>query len=163
MIEAVERMEVPIDERDAQLALGTVERGRQQVVAEIGVPQWYWLFLAAGWAGIGAVAQFGPAWAASAATLIFGAVHASIAPRVISGRRGSAQLSVRSELVSGRMPAVILGFVAAMAALTVGFALLLNADGARHPGLVAGVIVGMLVYAGGPSLVAGFRRRAERW
>lgn len=163
MIEAVKRMEVPINEREAQLALGAVEHRRQQVIAEIGVPQWYWLFLAAGWAGIGALADFGPAWAASAATLIFGAVHASFAPRVISGRRGSSQLSVRGELVSRRIPAVILGFVIAMAALTVGFALLLHADGARHSALCAGIIVGMLVYVGGPSLVASLRRRAERW
>ncbi len=156
-------MEVPIDEREAQFALGAVERRRQQVIAEIGVPQWYWLFLAAGWAGIGAVAQFGPAWATSAATLIFGATHSVIAPRVISGRRGSSQLSVRSELVSRQIPAVIIAFIFAMTALTVAFALLLNADGAKHATLGAGVIVGMLVYAGGPSLVAGIRRRAERW
>ena len=155
-------MEVPIDEREAQFALGAVEQRRQQVVAEIGVPQWYWLFLAAGWVGLGALAQWGPAWATSAATLLFGAVHSWIAPRVISGRRGSSQLSVRSELVSRQMPAIILGFVIVMAALTVAFALLLQADGARHAAFDAGVIVGMLVLVGGPSLVAAIRRRSER-
>jgi hypothetical protein len=156
-------MEVPIDEREAQFALGAVEHRRQQVIAEIGVPQWYWLFLAVGWAGLGAIAQFGPAWVTSAATLIFGAVHSTIAPRVISGRRGSSQLSVRSELVSRQMPVMILAFILGMAALTVVFALLLQADGARHAALCAGVIVGMLVYVGGPSLVASIRRRSQRW
>jgi hypothetical protein len=155
-------MEVPIDEREAQFALGAVEHRRQQVIAEIGVPHWYWLFLAAGWVGLGAVAQWGPAWATTAATLIFGAVHSYIAPRVISGRRGSSQLSVRSELVSRQMPAMILAFILGMSALTVAFALLLHADGARHAAFDAGVIVGMLVYVGGLSLVAGIRRRAER-
>jgi|SRR5579863_4174493 len=155
-------MEVPIDEREAQFALGVVEQQRQQVIGEIGVPEWYWLFLAVGWVGIGAVAQWGPAWATSVATLLFGAAHATIAPRVISGRHGSSQLSVRSDLVSRRMPAMILGFVAVMAGLTVAFALLLNADGARHAGFAAGVIVGMLVFVGGPSLVAVIRR-SERW
>jgi hypothetical protein len=63
------------------------------VIAEIGVPTWYWLFLALGWAGLGALADFGPAWAITAATVLFGAVHSTIAPRVISGRRGSSRLT----------------------------------------------------------------------
>jgi hypothetical protein len=34
-------MSIPIDESEAQLALGAVEHRRQQVMAEIGVPAWY--------------------------------------------------------------------------------------------------------------------------
>lgn len=156
-------MSIPIDESEAQLALGAVEHRRQQVVAEIGVPAWYWGFLALGWAGLGALADFGPSWATTAATVLFGAVHATIAPRVISGRRGSSQLSIRSELVSREIPAVIIGFLILMTGATVGIALLLHADGARHPATFAGAMVGLLVLAGGPTLVSSFRRRAERW
>jgi hypothetical protein len=152
-------MQIPIGESEARFALGAVEHRRQQVLAEISVPLWYWLFLGAGWVALGALADFGPAWAASVGTLLFGAVHSVIAPRVISGRRGSTQLSIRSELVSRRLPALILGFVIAMAAVTVGSALLLHADGARHPSLDAGVIVGLLVSVGGPSLVTSLHRR----
>jgi hypothetical protein len=154
---------IPIDEGEAYLALNTVDRRRQQVIAEIGVPAWYWVFLAIGWAGLGALADFAPAWTTTAATVLFGAVHSTIAPRVISGRRGSSQLSIRSELVSRDIPIVIIGFLVVMTAVTVGIALLLNADGARHPSTFAGAFVALLVLAGGPSLVAALRRRAERW
>ncbi len=156
-------MSIPIDEREAYLALSAVERRRQQVVAEIGVPAWYWVFLALGWAGLGALADFGPAWTTTAATVLFGAVHSTIAPRVISGRRGSSQLSIRSELVSREIPWIIIGFLIVMTGITVAIALLLNADGARHPATFAGATVGLLVLTGGPSLVASLRRRAERW
>jgi nitrate reductase gamma subunit len=156
-------MSIRIDEREAHLALSAVEHRRQQVIAEIGVPTWYWLFLGLGWAGLGALADFGPAWAATAGTVLFGAVHSTIATHVISGRRGSRQLSIRSELVSREIPMIIIGFLIVMAAVTVGIALLLNADGARHPATLAGAIVGLLVFTGGPTLIAAVRRRAERW
>jgi hypothetical protein len=152
-------VQIPIGESEARFALGAVEHRRQQVLEEISVPLWYWVFLAAGWVALGGLGDFGPAWSTWAGTLLFGAVHSAIAPRVISGRRGSTQLSIRSELVSRRLPALILGFVMAMAAVTVAFALLLHADGAGHPSLDAGVIVGMLVLVGGPSLVMSLRRR----
>jgi hypothetical protein len=58
---------------------------------------------------------------------------------------------------------VIIGFLIVMTGATVGIALLLHADGARHPATCAGAIVGLLVLTGGPSLVASLRRRAERW
>jgi hypothetical protein len=45
-------MTVPISESEAQFALSSIERRRQQVVAEINVPTWYWLFLAAIWASV---------------------------------------------------------------------------------------------------------------
>lgn len=154
-------MGITMDEREAQQALAAVDGGRRQVVAEIGVPYWYWLLLALGWAGLGVLGDFGSSWVASAATLAFGTVHATIAPHVISGRRGSAQLSVRRELVTREIPALIIGFLVVMVAVTVGIALLLHADGTRHPATCAGGIVALLVLSGGPSLVARLRRRAE--
>ncbi len=153
-------MQVPISESEARLALSAVEHRRQQVLAEISVPFWYWAFLASGWVALGALGDFAAGWVTSVATLIFGAVHSALAPHVISGRNGSSHLSIRGELVSRQIPAMILGFVVVMAVATVGFALALNADGARHPSLCAGVIVAMLVSVGGPSLVSALRRRA---
>lgn len=156
----VDGIQVPIGESEARRALSAVEHRRQQVVAEISVPLWYWAFLAAGWVGLGALGEFAAGWVTSVGTLLFGAVHAALAPRVISGRRGSSRLSIRRDLVTRQLPTMILGFVIVMAAVTVGFALLLHADGARHSVLGAGVIVGLLVFVGGPSLVASLRRRA---
>lgn len=151
-----------ISNTEASLALEAIQRRRHEVLAEIDVPAWYWPSLAAGWAGLGALADFGPAWAASVATLVFGAVHSSVAPRVLSGRHGSTRMSIRGEVVSRWTPAVILGFLVAMVMLTIAVALVLNADGARHPATLAGVVVAALVLAAGPRIMSGVRARAQR-
>ena len=155
-------MTVPIGESEAQFALSSIERQRQQVIAEINVPPWYWFFLAGGWVLLGVLADFAPGWATIAATLVFGAVHAGISPRVLSGRRGSPQLSIRGDLVSRRLPVLVIGFLLVMTAATVGIALVLNADGARHAATWASVVVALLVLVGGPALVGSVRRQAER-
>jgi hypothetical protein len=49
-----------------------------------------------------------------------------------------------------------------MTILTVGIALVLDADGARHPAILAGVIVAALVLTGGPALMSWVRGRAVR-
>jgi hypothetical protein len=55
---------------DARSALTAVEHSRQQVIAEIDMPRWYWLGLAAGWIGLGIIADVGPGWLVVAATLV---------------------------------------------------------------------------------------------
>jgi hypothetical protein len=152
----------PISETEARLALGSIERRRQQVLAEVNVPPLYWAIVAASWAVLGVLADYGPAWAAIAATFLFGAVHSAVAPRVISGRRGSRLLSVRGELVSRRFPLVVIGFLVVMTAATVAIALLFDADGARHPAALAGGTVAVIVFVGGPALMAALRRQAQR-
>ena len=149
-----------ISHTEAVLALETVRARRRDVVAEIGVPSWYWPGLAAGWIGLGVLADLGPAWASTAATLLFGAAHASVASRVLSGRHPSSQVSIRGDLVSRRMPAVIIAFLLGMTALTVALALLLDADGARHPALLASAVVAGFVLTGGPGVLARLRARA---
>jgi hypothetical protein len=155
-------MGTPISETEARLALNSVEQRRQQVLAEIDIPAWYWFSMAGGWVVLGVLADYGTVWATAVATLVFGAAHAAIAPRFLSGRHGSSQLSIRSDLVSRRIPQMVIGFLIAMTAATVGIALLFNADGARHPAALAGGVVALLVLIGGPALVAWQRRRAER-
>jgi hypothetical protein len=155
-------MSTPISETEARYALGSIERHRQQVLAEINVPAWYWLALAGGWVVLGVLADYGPGWATIVGTVLFGAAHATVAPRVLSGRRGSRHLSIHGDLVSHRIPILVIGFLMVMTAATVGFALLLHADGARHPAALAGGVVALLVLCGGPTLMAWVRRRAER-
>jgi hypothetical protein len=155
-------MSSPITETEARLALNSIEQRRQQVLTEINVPPWYWAAVAASWVGLGVLTDYGPAWAPIVGTLLFGAGHAALAPRVISGRRGSSRLSIRGDLVSRRIPLVILGFLIAMSAATVAIALLLHADGARHPAALASGAVALVVFAGGPALMGVLRRRSER-
>jgi hypothetical protein len=155
-------MSIPIDDAEAQFALSSIEERRRQVIAEINVPPWYWLALAAGWVGLGVISDFAPPWVDIAATVLFGAAHASIAPRVLSGRRASSQLSVRGDLVDRRIPILIIGLLIVMVAVTVVLALLLHADGARHPATWASVVVAALLLAGGPALMGAARQRSER-
>ena len=61
-------------------ALESVDRRRQRVIGEIGLPAWYWWGIALGWVMLGVIADLQHPWFTSAAPLLFGAVHASIAP-----------------------------------------------------------------------------------
>lgn len=151
-----------ITEAEARLAINAIEQRRHQIIAEIDVPSWYWWALAVGWVALGVLADDAPAWATTTGTLLFGAAHASIAPRVLSGRNRSPQLRVRDDLVSRRVPLLVIGFLIVMSAATVGIALIVDADGARHPATLAGAIVAAVVLCSGPSLMAGVRRRAAR-
>lgn len=155
-------MSMPISESEARFALSSIERRQEQVLAEINVPAWYWFALAGGWVGLGVLADFGPAWASIAGTVLFGAAHAGLAPRVLTGRRASSRLSIRGDLVSRQIPVLIIGFLLVMVGVTVGLALVLHADGARHPSTIASVVVAALVLCGGPALMTVLRRRAER-
>jgi hypothetical protein len=151
-----------VTEAEARSALSSIAYRRQQVIAEIDVPQWYWSGLAGGWIVLGVLADYGPAWATVAGTVAFGAVHAAIAPRILSGRHASPDVSVRSDVVSRRIPALVLGFLVLMTIATVALALIANADGARHAAILASVVVAALVVLGGPRLMDTVRRRVER-
>jgi hypothetical protein len=155
-------MKHEVTEAEARLALSSIDRRRQQVIAEIDVPWWYWVGMAGGWVVLGVLAEFGPAWATVVGTVLFGAAHSAIAPKVLSGRHGSPLVSVHGDLVSRRIPILVIGFLLAMTIATVALALIANADGARHAALLASVVVAALVLAGGPSLMAIVRHRAER-
>ncbi len=155
-------MSTPISESEASIALGSIAQRRKQVIAEINVPPWYWAALAAGWIALGVIADYAPPWAYIAGTVVFGAAHASIAPRVLSGRRASRELSVRGDLVNKRIPFLIIGLLVVMVAVTVVIALLLHVDGARHPATWASIVVAALLLVGGPALMSSVRRHAER-
>jgi hypothetical protein len=93
----------------------------------------------------------------------FGAAHAAIAPRVLSGRHGSRRLSVRHDLVSRRhISTLVFGFLIAMTMVTVVLALIAHADGARQAAILASAVVAALVLSGGPGRMSPVRRRAEQ-
>ena len=149
-----------IGEDEARLALDTVEHRRLQVIAEIDVPRWYWWGLAAGWVGLGVITDLGHAWVTLVATFAFGTVHSVVAQHVLSGRHGSRQLSVRRGVVGRHTPLVLVGLLVGLAAVTVGLALLAEADGAGHPVTMASVVVAVAILCGGPAVMAAIRRRA---
>jgi 4-hydroxybenzoate polyprenyltransferase len=147
---------------EARAALDAVTRGRLRVIDEIDLPRWYWWGLAIGWVALGVITDLKHPWLTAAATLVFGAVHSSVAPRVASGRHRTQQLSVSAKLTGARTARLVIGSVAVLGALTVGLALAANADGARHPVTIASIVVAVMIVLGGPQLLASVRRRAAR-
>ena len=151
-----------ITDAEARLALRSIEERRRQVIAEIDMPRWYWWGLALGWIGLGFVTDLGHPWVTAAATLAFGAVHSGVASHVLSGRHRSSQLSVRADVAGSSVAAIVIGFLLGLAIVTIGLAVLAEADGAGHPVTAASIVVAVAVLFGGPTLMAAVRRRAER-
>jgi hypothetical protein len=154
-------MSKDISEAAARLALQAIGEQQRRVIAEVGLPRWYWWGLAAAWIAIGVVSDLDLPWVALGATFLFGATHSFVAQRIFSGRRGSRQLSVRAGIVDRHLPAVLFGCLIALGAATVGLGFLANADGAEHAGTFASVIVAVAILGFGPQLIAAARRRAE--
>ncbi len=153
-------MEHEISPLEARAALDTVDLGRRRVVDEIDLPQWYWWGLALGWIGLGYLTDLKHPWLTTAATLVFGAVHSTVAPRVVSGRHRTPQLSVRAEVAGRHTARMVILAVVALAGVTVAAAVAAGADGARHPVTMASVLVAVMIVLGGPRLLALIRRRA---
>jgi hypothetical protein len=155
-------MDSHITANEARAALDSVDRGRRQVIDQIDLPYWYWLGLAVGWIALGVVTDLKHPWLTTAGTLLFGAVHSAVAPRVVDGRHRSHQVSVSRELAGRQTARIVLGGIVVCAFVTVGAALAVGADGARHPVTIASVFVAVIILLGGPQLLATVRRRAAR-
>ena len=152
-------------ESEARVALHGVERARERVIDQIGMPWWYWWGLAACWIALGVASDVAAAWVTVAATLTFGAVHSTVSSRLLAGRRRTRDVKVRAEVTGRRAPVLIFGFLVGLGAVTVAAALLAYADGAGHPATLASVLVAVAILLGGPRLMAAIRtdaiRRAE--
>jgi hypothetical protein len=155
-------MERHVTPLEAGAALQTVEGSRQRVIEEIDLPTWYRWSLALGWIALGFIADLGHAWLTTAATFVFGTVHAAVAPRVISGRHRSDRLSVSRDLVDPRLPALVIGGLIVLAGVTIAGAIAAEADGAGHPVTIASMFVAVIIVLGGPRLLSIVRRRAAR-
>lgn len=153
-------MEPNVTPMEARAALDAVERGRMRVVDEIDLPAWYWWGVALGWIALGWITDLDRPWLTTAATLLYGAVHAGVASRVLSGRHRSDRLSVRADVAGREVPRLVIGGLLLLAGVTIAAALAAQADGARHPVTMASVLVAVIVLLGGPRLLAYARRRA---
>ena len=150
-----------LTDAEARLALDEVERGRQRVIDQIGMPRWYWWGLAAGWVALGVLTDVANAWVVAVAALAFGAIHAAVSQRLLAGRRRTSGVKVRAEVAGRRAPVIVIGFLIALAGVTTAAGFALYADGAEHPGTLASVLVAVMVLLGGPRLMAAIRTRAR--
>jgi hypothetical protein len=144
---------------EAQAALAAADRGRRAVIDEIAVPDWYWWGLALGWIALGVLNDLANPWVTIAATVAFGAIHATVAPRVVDGRHRSDRVTVRHDLTGRHIARAVIAGVVAMAFVTIAAAFAANADGAEHPATVASVFAAAIIVLGGPRLVDVLRRR----
>ncbi|MEV0247541.1 hypothetical protein AB0H76_13195 [Nocardia sp. NPDC050712] len=142
----------------ARAALDAVERARQRVAEEVGLPRGYWWAMAAGWVALGVIGDLGPQWLVIAATLLFGAGHAFVASRLLNGRRRTDQVRVSADVAGRRTPIVVVGMLVALVVLTIGVAMALHADGDRNPGIWAAVLVAAVIGFGGPEILRVLRR-----
>ena len=146
---------------DARAALDAVGQARARVADEVGLPQWYWWLLASAWLVLGVIGDIGPQWLAIAATVAFGLAHSTIAARRLDGRRRTGRLQIRSEIAGRRTPAVVISMLLALVAVTIVAGVVLHADGARHPGIGAAVLVAAIVGLGGDGMLRVLRRWAR--
>jgi hypothetical protein len=149
-----------LTETEARLALHEVERRRQRVIDQIGMPRWYWWGLAACWIGLGVLNDVANAWVIAVATVTFGAVHSAVSQRLLGGRRRTSGVKVRADVAGRRAPVIVFGFLIALAAVTIAAAFAAYADGAEHPGTIASVLVAVVILLGGPRVMAEIRARA---
>jgi hypothetical protein len=147
-------------ESEARAALLSIDDRRRQVLQEVDMPGWYWWAVAAGWVAIGLLTDFGPSWASGVGTFLFGASHAAVAPRVLTGRHRTGQLSVHRDLVDRRIPALVFAGLLVMVAVSAALGFALHADGAEHPVTIASLVVGVVIVLGGSRLMAAVRRHA---
>jgi hypothetical protein len=117
--------------------------------------------VAVSWVALGVVADLGHPWATTAATLLFGAAHSTVAPRAVNGRHGSDRLSVRAEVAGRHVTALVLGGLVLLVGVTIAASLALHADGAKHPVTAASVLVAVTVLLGGPLLLSWVRQAAR--
>ena len=147
-------MQAQVTPQDARAALKAIDRDRMSVIDEIELPRWYWTGLALGWIALGFITDLKHPWITAAATLLFGAVHASVAHRAASGRHRTQQLSVSAQLAGRNIFRLVIGGLIALAGVTIALAVAASADGARHPVTIASLFVALLIVLGGPQLLA---------
>ncbi|WP_327139437.1 hypothetical protein [Nocardia sp. NBC_01327] len=145
----------------ARAALDAAAAAQRRVADEVGLPRGYWWAMAAGWLVLGVIGGVGPTWLISVATLAFGMGHSALASRLLDGRRRTDQLQVSASVAGRRTPLVVIGMLLGLVALTVGVAFALDADGARHAGIWAGVFVAAIIGFGGPEMLRVLRRWAR--
>lgn len=147
---------------DAREALNTIAAAQRRVDAEIGLPRGYWWAMAAGWMGLGAISEYGPAWLIIAATLVFGAGHSALASRLLTGRNRTDQLQVSAELAGKRVVLIVIAMLIAFVGLDVLATVGLDHDGAGHPQLWGAGMIALALGFGGPDILRALLRIGRR-
>lgn len=138
---------------DAREALDSIAKAQHAVTSEVGLPRGYWWAMAAGWIVLGTIGQYGPSWLVIAATVAFGAGHATLASRLLGGRNRTGRLQLSADAVGHRVAPIVIGMLLCFVALGVLAAIGLDADGSAHAQIWASAMVALTVGFGGPEIL----------
>lgn len=161
-MEEREGFDMNVTPEEARAALAAADAGHQAVADQVGAPAWYWWGLAVSWVALGLIVSLEIWWLTAIATLAFGAAHAQAFARVAGGRRRTGLVAVRREVAGQHTMLHTWLLLVALVALTIAFALVLDADGAAHPAILASVLPAAIIVTAGPALVRWSARRGDR-
>lgn len=147
---------------EARSALELAGDARARVAEEVGLPRGYWWAMAAAWIVLGTISDLAPAWLVTLATIAFGVGHATLTSRLLDGRQRTQRLQVSAVVAGRRTPMIVVGVLVGLVAITIGAGFVLHADGARHAGVWAAVLVATVIGFGGPEILRVLLRRFGR-
>src|SRR5687767_854394 len=133
---------------DAARALAEIEQRREQVIELTIIPWWYWWVIAALQVGLVVAIDSRQPLAIGLGTggFVLGVLIAT--GRIMAGALWRAQ--PRNNLLSPVGVLAILGFVAAVLAVSLPTAFALDANGIAHPAIWGVLLGGVVMVVGGP-------------
>jgi hypothetical protein len=141
--------------REAAEALAEIRQRQEQVIERALIPNWFWWSIGLLVLGFSAVVDAGSGWVLAVGTTAFVlGTCAAVGAMVVRGLRHAQP---RSALVGGAGVLLILGFTAAVLAVTMVASFSLNALGAPYPGTLGAAVCAALMIGGGPFLTRRLR------
>lgn len=142
---------------EATVALAEIARRRQQVVTLTIIPTWFWWAIAVLMLGLAVAAETRRPVVVGIATAVFVLGVLGVTGRLVLGIVRRAQ--PRNDLLGPAGVLAILGFVAAILAVSLPTSFALDAAGFRYPATVGILFGGVCMVIGGPLLMRYLRRR----
>ena len=140
---------------DAVRALVEIDQRQEQVIQLAIIPWWFWWALAGLKTGLSAAVESNRSLVIGIGVSVFVLGVLAVTGWVVARAVRSARL--RNDLLGPVGVLAILGFVAAVIAVTLAAAFVLEASGARYPATLATIPGGVVMVAGGPVLMRFLR------
>src|SRR5262249_35694219 len=141
---------------EATLALTEIARRREQVITLTIIPTWFWWAVAALMVGFSVAVDTRRSLVIGIATAAFVLGILAVTGRLVLGIIRRAQ--PRNELLGRAGVLAILGFAAAILALSLPTSFALKAAGFRYPATAGILLGGTAMVVGGPLLMRYLRR-----
>jgi hypothetical protein len=148
-------MNEKLDRDDAARALVEIDQRQEQVIKLALIPWWYWWAIAVLIVGLTAAVESERPLVIGIGVSVFVVGLLSATGWVVARQFRDAQL--RRDMLGPAAVLAILGFVAAVLAVSLPTAFLLDAAGARYPATLANILGAIVLVVGGPMLMRYLR------